>query len=96
MSVYVDPIVTWGGGPNFPWKNSCHMYADTLQELHKMAISIGLKREWFQDKGMPHYDLVPSKRRLAVQKGAVQQSFKEAVALWRSKGWVRLGHDETV
>jgi len=31
---------------------------ESLEELHKFAQSIGLKREWFQDhKKYPHYDL---------------------------------------
>lgn len=34
-----------------------HMIADSLNELHTFAKSIGLKREWFQDKRIPHYDL---------------------------------------
>jgi len=53
MSVYVDPLINWGAGAEAPKcfrnKPSCHMYADTLEELHKMAIAIGLKRAWFQD-----------------------------------------------
>jgi hypothetical protein len=88
MSVYVDPIAKWGGSDTFHWKSSCHMYADTLAELHKMAISIGLKREWFQDKKMPHYDLVPAKRVLAVRKGAIEQDFQQAVVTWRDRGWL--------
>lgn len=52
---------------------SCHLLADTLDELHVMAQSIGLKREWFQDKRSgKHYDLVPSKRAAAVAAGAIE------------------------
>jgi len=66
MSVYVDRAM-------FPFRGQlyCHMRADTLDELHIMADNIGLKREWFQDKpGREHYDLSPSKRKLAVELGA--------------------------
>jgi hypothetical protein len=42
----------------------------SVVELHAFASEIGLKRRWFQDGPRPHYDLRPSKRRLAVTKGA--------------------------
>jgi hypothetical protein len=42
----------------------------SVEELHAFASEIGLKRRWFQDGPRPHYDLRPSKRRLAVTKGA--------------------------
>lgn len=49
------------------------MYADTLEELHKMADKIGLQRAWFQNhKSLQHYDLTPSKRTLAVKAGAIE------------------------
>jgi len=49
-----------------------HMWTDgDLKELHDFAKKIGLKRSWFQNKrSFPHYDIVPSKRELAIQKGA--------------------------
>lgn len=41
------------------------------QELHEFAAHIGLKRAWFQEHPwVPHYDLTPSKRKLAVLHGA--------------------------
>lgn len=43
-----------------------------LEELHQFAQRIGLRREWFQDKPrVPHYDLALTKRRKAIQRGAV-------------------------
>lgn len=48
----------------------CHMWADTLGELHAMAAKIGLKREWFQDSRLPHYDLTPARRSAALRHGA--------------------------
>ncbi|MGC4050964.1 MAG: DUF4031 domain-containing protein [Paludibaculum sp.] len=47
MSVYVDSLVVWGGDdapPCFRNKPSCHMYADSLEELHAFAIKVGLRR----------------------------------------------------
>ena len=73
MSVYVDPLREYGGSKTFPWKVSCHMWADSLADLHAMAVAIGMKRAWFQDKpDFPHYDLVATKRKRAVELGAVE------------------------
>lgn len=51
-----------------------HMWTDeNLEELHIFARKIGLKRSWFQNKKkFPHYDIVPSKRILAIENGAVE------------------------
>lgn len=69
MPVYVDACRDWG------WRLgcSCHMVADTEEELHELASKIGLKRQWFQSKAStPHYDLTGSRRRIAVRLGAVE------------------------
>lgn len=57
----------------------CHMVADTLEELHDMAEMLGLKRSWFQNKRMPHYDISKSVRARAVGLGAVEISSRELV-----------------
>jgi hypothetical protein len=86
MSVYVDVLVCYGVrvgrlGPETKW---CHMFADSLEELHAMASAIGMKRTWFQDKpGFPHYDLVASKRAKAVALGAVEVDGREFVRITR-------------
>jgi hypothetical protein len=37
--------------------NKGHIVSDkSFDELHKFAQRIGLKREWFQKKRIPHYD----------------------------------------
>jgi hypothetical protein len=47
----------------------CHMVSDRyVEELHAFASEIGLRREWFQGGPRPHYDLRPSKRRLAMSR----------------------------
>ncbi len=58
-----------------------HMVADTIEELHSMADRIGLRRQWFQNhKGsIPHYDVCWSKRKLAIENGAVEITAKELV-----------------
>lgn len=88
MPVYVDQPLTNPTDTRiaacFSGRQSCHMYADTLEELHHMAQEIGLRREWFQDKQqLQHYDLTMGKRAQAVGRGAVQQNRMEAVAKWR-------------
>ncbi len=56
----------------------CHMWSDDLDALHAMAIRIGMRREWFQDKpGFPHYDLVPPLREKAIAMGAVAHKLRE-------------------
>lgn len=74
MSVYVDVPVRYAREPRdyigharaeHRWG---HMIADTEEELQAMAERIGLRREWFQGD---HYDLVPSKRALAIRHGAL-------------------------
>ena len=61
----------------------CHLWPATntpenLQELHQVARAIGLKRSYFQNRpGFPHYDLVPSKRQLAIAQGVIEKSLSE-------------------
>lgn len=59
----------------------CHMLADSLDELHEMAERIGLKREWFQPKSTPHYDVNLERRKLALRFGAVEADRKKVVEL---------------
>jgi hypothetical protein len=73
MAIYIDSLQRYGTGL---W---CHMATDgSLDELHAFAAKIGLKRAWFQDHArVPHYDLRPGKRLLAVKAGAIQVSSVE-------------------
>lgn len=76
MSVYVDDsFIYWRG---YKW---CHLQADTLDELHAFAQGIGLKREWFQKGSRPeldHYDVTESKRKLALEAGAIEETWRSA------------------
>ena len=86
MSVYVDPVMEHGGSKTFRWPRSCHMYADTLEELHWMARQIGMKRAWFQYKErLPHYDLVPTRRKMAVERGAIEHTREQMVEFMRRR-----------
>lgn len=46
------------------YTDGIHLVADSLEELHEFASSIGIKRCWFHGmrKGHPHYDLPKGKR----------------------------------
>jgi len=83
MSTYVDPLLEWGWKMRGRTVPSCHMIADTLEELHAMAAAIGMKRTWFQaNASHPHYDLTPARRADAVRRGAIEldrRAFVETV-----------------
>ena len=82
--VYVDPMMNCLITRKWRHKQSCHMVADTAEELHVMAVKIGLKRCWFHNKkGLPHYDLTASRRRLATVAGTVSMDRRGAALLFR-------------
>lgn len=89
MAVYVDPIFEMtpkGAQARRCGKRWCHMFADTLDELHEMAAAVGMKRAWFQNHpSLPHYDLVPSRRQRAVALGAQEVTRREMSEFMRQK-----------
>ncbi|GAT01321.1 DUF4031 domain-containing protein [Mycolicibacterium fortuitum] len=96
MTVYVDDVRIRAtvGRHDAVWS---HLFADTQDELHAFAARLGLRRSWFQDpvkSGKPfkarpgsrashnwHYDVTEGKRCQAVALGAVEVSWREAVAI---------------
>lgn len=80
MSVYIDELQKplpemKSKGKKWNYPAFCHLTADTLEELHKFAFDLGLKKDWFQDApGNPHYKIVDNKRRVALGMGAIQKS----------------------
>lgn len=69
MTVYVDNV-------RYPYGRMvmCHMFADTLDELHAMADAIGINRKWFQQPpkaSWEHYDISLGKKAQAIAAGAV-------------------------
>lgn len=78
MSVYVDNYCAAYRGMKMS-----HLAADSLDELHEMAERLGLRREWFQDKNLPHYDVCKSKRALAIKLGAKEVSSRKIVEVAR-------------
>lgn len=81
MAVYVDPLFPCVPNAQWRWHESCHLVADTVDELHAFAKRIGMRREWFQSsrRGMPHYDLTRGRRQKAVKAGAIELTRDEFV-----------------
>lgn len=58
------------------------MVADSEQELHNMAATLGLKPEWCtlgDEVRGPHYDLSQGKREAALRCGAIVASHRKLV-----------------
>jgi len=66
--VYVDRLVDYGWrlGP------SCHLIADTVEELRAFAARLGMRRSWLQTSksGILHFDLTAARRGRAIRFGA--------------------------
>ena len=86
MSIYVDPMRRVQTSPKWRWPSACHMTADTVDELHRMAEDIGMRRSWFQNGRHPHYDLTTSRRKSAVALGAVEVTQRQLAGYARLLG----------
>lgn len=100
MTVYVDDARIYArvGSISSLWS---HLIADTEEELHAFAQSIGLRRSWFQvPKGLDgkspalphslkaqmwHYDVTEGKRQQAIKKGAVSVTRQEMSQITRAR-----------
>jgi len=69
--VYVDKL---RNTKRWKYSNYSHLTGDSESELLEFGKSIGLKEEWLQisNKGIKHFDIVASKRIIAVDRGAVE------------------------
>lgn len=78
MATYVDRA-RWRHGR----KITCHLLADTLEELHAMAAAVGCEASWYQVSrtGVPHYDIPKFRRAEAIRLGAIEVSNRETVAI---------------
>jgi hypothetical protein len=76
VAVYVDGLRDYG------WRHgpSCHLIADSIEELIDFAESIGMRREWFQAKSTPHFDLTAEGRQAAVSMGAIELTNRQLIA----------------
>ena len=79
MAVYVDNLVdhSWRHGP------SCHLIADSVDELMNFALEMGMRAEWFQPGSSPHFDLTVGGRTVAVRYGAIELTNRDFVAKLR-------------
>ena len=68
-------------------KHGCswfHLMADSIQELHKFAASVGLSaRAFHRGARFPHYDVNTGQRQRALRYGAVAISARDAVRIGR-------------
>ena len=73
MTVYVDTM-------RAPFKGMlmCHMIADSEDELHAMALAIGMQRKSYQ---RDHYDVPMHMKQLAMQNGAREIGMRELAAM---------------
>lgn len=70
------------------YTDGVHMVADSVEELHKFAHKIGMRRHWFQDHPRhPHYDLLGSMFKRAKSKGALVVNKREI--LMKSKSMIK-------
>jgi len=81
MSVYVDDAIwDWHG------RKWCHLLADSTDELHRFAHSIGVFRTSYQGPPKtpaPHYDLTSYERGVAIRRGAIICDRAAIVAIYR-------------
>jgi hypothetical protein len=70
VSVYVDEVRRWPTKIACFRNGSAHLTADSVEELHAFAERLGLRRAWFQDGRVPHYDITPGVRERAIYDGA--------------------------
>jgi len=82
VTIYVDTLCRRELGRTKWW---CHLFTTgSIDDLHKFAEMIGLKRNWFQSlASLPHYDVSRSKRAQAVRCGANQVDRRTATGLMR-------------
>jgi hypothetical protein len=90
MTVYVDSMQAKVGRMRM-----CHMIADTDEELHAMAATIGVRRKWWQSPEKTsgsHYDICLKMRAAAIKNGAVQITVKQCAAMnYRRRHTGKLG-----
>jgi hypothetical protein len=85
MSTYVDTLAKCKPGPGWRHTSSCHLIADSTNELIVFAHRIHCKVGWLKAsrKGVHHFDLAPKLRELAVQNGAEEISRRQLAKMLR-------------
>lgn len=92
MSVYVDELGVCLQTEKWHYEQSCHLVADSVEELQEFARVIKLSRSWFQNKPeLPHYDLTYGMRARAVAFGAIEVDSKKIIELMKKNRSRRAG-----
>ncbi len=70
------------------YTDGVHLMADSLEELHRFAAKLHLRRQWFQDHPRhPHYDLTTRRMgKRAVAEGAQLVTTRELIEIMREAG----------
>jgi hypothetical protein len=98
VTVYLD---NWRQRARLGPVDDCwsHLVADTDEELHRFAATMGMQRQWFQYKsGRPHhahYDLPERARVEAVANGAVEVTWRQLGRMLRDLRLSNEGADPT-
>ena len=81
MAILIDSFMNGARGPfHFRHRRCGHLVSDTsIAELHAFAGHLGMRREWFQRRSIPHYDLTGERYDLALAMGAELVSSRELV-----------------
>ncbi len=87
MSAYVDSLSSL----SFSSGKVCKLFNDHLHELHIFARELGLTELAFFQGPVPHYQLTESKRKRAIEKGAVEldnQGLLAFINRAKRRGWI--------
>lgn len=90
--ICVDGMTDCTSKGKWRWRKSCHLFDDegNSEVLHKFAAEIGLRRRWVHvGTKLLHYDLINSKRQLAVRLGAKEVSRRFVANLLRKNKEIR-------
>lgn len=82
MAVYVDDMYKSTMG-SFGRMKMSHLIADSQKELLEFVDKIGVQRKWIQEMDTPreHFDIALSKRKLAVENGAIEITMRELCSI---------------
>ena len=81
MTVYIDDMYRYTIG-QFRGMKMSHMIADEEEELHLMAVRLGLRRAWHQGD---HYDVPLDARFIAISLGVIEITYRQASAMRRRR-----------
>ena len=82
MPVYVDKLSKVTSKAHKRMAYSCHMMADTDEELELFRRALKLRKEW---RHGDHYDLAPLKRSAAIALGAIEVDTEDLAEIRRRR-----------